>query len=629
MEPSRPIPLRLVVTTQAATGCLPANAVLGSHLVDEFIGHDGIVATYRGHHLVSGAGVVIREYFPSDVSARGFDYRVAPLAREDDSAYEAGLATLLVAAQRMQAIDSRHVAAVVEILQEHGTAYLLSEQVEGEPLPAWVARRARLSDAQIVGLAIDILNALEAIHEAGLRHGDVGEDHVIIDSEGSAVLMHADTMLHGSDAHRDANADASDLAVTEDLSALAAVLIRLCHAGAAAGSSAADLAARERSQMLMMLIERGLPGSRELDSLDASRWRKSFERLRSQVVTDPGAASVGAFRGLAPPSRDRVRPESVVVAQVQAGAPVFPAVLEGDTDGAGAKASRNAWDRLAGVLEVGLVPALLLGAWFLIPSHRPVVPEPTAPRLELAVPLAPAAVLAPAVGDISMAPPAGAPPSTGSLQEAVPDGPTPGVPQPSDDQQFFPQTLQTVTGWGPLALDQPGLTPHDQTDPGTPQVEQNTVLADGHYSTIDSLLASAQADLDARRMTVPAGNNAMEKYQAVLKLDRRNVQARQGLRRIGDAMAMRAQKSLDAGDLAEAEAMLGRARVADPRSSKAARIEQLLQARRAESQVQRVAEPYPPRFEADASPPIPAPAPTAEDEALTRADELRKRFGGR
>ena len=42
------------------------------------------------------------------------------------------------------------------------------------------------------------------------------------------------------------------------------------------------------------------------------------------------------------------------------------------------------------------------------------------------------------------------------------------------------------------------------------------------------LLAAAEADLKARRLTSPAGNNAWEKYQAVLKLDPGNLEAMAG-----------------------------------------------------------------------------------------------------
>ena len=49
---------------------------------------------------------------------------------------------------------------------------------------------------------------------------------------------------------------------------------------------------------------------------------------------------------------------------------------------------------------------------------------------------------------------------------------------------------------------------------------------------ISWLLTKAEEDISANRLTLPEGNNALEKYREVLYLDSGNVQARHGLIRL-------------------------------------------------------------------------------------------------
>jgi hypothetical protein len=56
----------------------------------------------------------------------------------------------------------------------------------------------------------------------------------------------------------------------------------------------------------------------------------------------------------------------------------------------------------------------------------------------------------------------------------------------------------------------------------------------GQGEDIATLLSEAQADLDALRLTAPAGDNALEKYRKVLELAPDNITARQGLQNIAE-----------------------------------------------------------------------------------------------
>ena len=64
-------------------------------------------------------------------------------------------------------------------------ARALFEQVEGEPLAQWLAARA----ASATHVARQLLDVLRAFHSAGLVHGDLKPEHVLIDLQGELRLL--------------------------------------------------------------------------------------------------------------------------------------------------------------------------------------------------------------------------------------------------------------------------------------------------------------------------------------------------------------------------------------------------------------------------------------------------------
>lgn len=98
----------------------------------------------------------------------------------------------------------------------------------------------------------------------------------------------------------------------------------------------------------------------------------------------------------------------------------------------------------------------------------------------------------------------------------------------------------------------------------------------------DKLLAAASADIQARRLTTPAGNNAFDKYQQVLEVDPGNRKAQEGLQKILDIYLIIARNSLSKGKLDHAETMLARAEKINPDSSQLAQARHEIESQREE-----------------------------------------------
>tara|TARA_R110002073_G_scaffold101170_3_gene229995 strand:+ start:1182 stop:4037 length:2856 start_codon:yes stop_codon:yes gene_type:complete len=76
---------------------------------------------------------------------------------------------------------------------------------------------------------------------------------------------------------------------------------------------------------------------------------------------------------------------------------------------------------------------------------------------------------------------------------------------------------------------------------------------------IDELLAAAAADLQANRLSTPAGENATDRYREVLALDADNAKARAGLEKVGDRYVSLARGAVAKRTLSKARDYIARA----------------------------------------------------------------------
>lgn len=94
---------------------------------------------------------------------------------------------------------------------------------------------------------------------------------------------------------------------------------------------------------------------------------------------------------------------------------------------------------------------------------------------------------------------------------------------------------------------------------------------------VERWLEAADLALEEDRLMTPVGDNAYDRYQAVLLVDPGNVRARSGLQAITLRYLELARSAMEEGRLAQANTMLERATEVDPDSPLVARVRQSLQ----------------------------------------------------
>ncbi len=81
------------------------------------------------------------------------------------------------------------IERAIELDEEDGRPFILSELAVGQPLSERIKKLAPFSTAVAVSTALSICEALEAVHNAGMVHGDVRSENVVVATDGSCKLL--------------------------------------------------------------------------------------------------------------------------------------------------------------------------------------------------------------------------------------------------------------------------------------------------------------------------------------------------------------------------------------------------------------------------------------------------------
>lgn len=101
-------------------------------------------------------------------------------------------------ARAARRVDPGCVARILDSGLADGRAYLVSEHIPGASLRETVTGEGPLPGAPLLALAIGMAAGLAAIHQAGLVHGALGPDHVILSPAGPRVVHFSVTPPYGA-----------------------------------------------------------------------------------------------------------------------------------------------------------------------------------------------------------------------------------------------------------------------------------------------------------------------------------------------------------------------------------------------------------------------------------------------
>lgn len=93
-------------------------------------------------------------------------------------------------ARRLRKLRNPHIVDVHDLFEENSTVYYVMDFIDGENLAERMKRTGEpLSEKEVWDLLPQILDALKAVHAAGLWHLDLKPGNIMVDKDGNATLI--------------------------------------------------------------------------------------------------------------------------------------------------------------------------------------------------------------------------------------------------------------------------------------------------------------------------------------------------------------------------------------------------------------------------------------------------------
>ena len=91
-------------------------------------------------------------------------------------------------AETIATLSHAHICAVHDIDEHDGHAFIVMERVDGVNLKTYISRRT-MTIQEIVAIALQIAEALEAAHEKGIVHRDIKPGNILVNERGEVKVL--------------------------------------------------------------------------------------------------------------------------------------------------------------------------------------------------------------------------------------------------------------------------------------------------------------------------------------------------------------------------------------------------------------------------------------------------------
>ncbi len=146
-------------------------AKLGSFLLRRLLGTGGMGGVYLATDETLGRKVAIKVMLKSLGEDKQF---IETFKRE---------------AQAVAKLNHPNIAQVYSFGKEKGQPYIVMELVSGERLDKMVDEQKQLDQGFVLKVLLDIASGLSAADEAGLVHGDIKPENILLDEKGRGKLV--------------------------------------------------------------------------------------------------------------------------------------------------------------------------------------------------------------------------------------------------------------------------------------------------------------------------------------------------------------------------------------------------------------------------------------------------------
>lgn len=167
---------------------LPIGTLLaGEYRIDGILGAGGFGITYRARDVKLDIDVAIKEYFPRDFASRSNTVTVRPRSKSEVEQFTWGLSQFIEEARRLARLQHPNIVRCMRYFEENDTGYFVMTFEEGRTLEKYFSGPPQQGDLD--RLLEPLLNALEALHAAGIYHRDISPDNILVRDDDTPVLI--------------------------------------------------------------------------------------------------------------------------------------------------------------------------------------------------------------------------------------------------------------------------------------------------------------------------------------------------------------------------------------------------------------------------------------------------------
>jgi serine/threonine protein kinase len=168
----------------------PRTQLKQQYIVGKTLGQGGFGITYIGFDRWLHKKVAIKEYLPAALATRDFrEASVIPLKRQE-LAFTQGLGLFIEEARNLAKFDHPHIVRVLNFFEENQTGYMVMDYLEGNSLGEYLTQGGgKLSLSKALEIFRPILDALDVVHAEHLYHRDISAQNIRMLTNGTPILI--------------------------------------------------------------------------------------------------------------------------------------------------------------------------------------------------------------------------------------------------------------------------------------------------------------------------------------------------------------------------------------------------------------------------------------------------------
>jgi len=181
------------MTQETKARGLSPGARIDRYTLERQIGGGGFSIVYLANDPETRTQVIVKEYMPRKLAARGDDGRTVITVGEDEKSVERfaqGKKMFFQEAATLATLKHPNIVNVTNFFRANGTVYMVMEYAQGINLQEYIRRHnGSLSEKLIRIVFTALLDGLKCIHSRGLLHLDIKPGNIYLRSGGSPLLL--------------------------------------------------------------------------------------------------------------------------------------------------------------------------------------------------------------------------------------------------------------------------------------------------------------------------------------------------------------------------------------------------------------------------------------------------------